>query len=181
MEVTETPIKGLKILTPIVFQDSRGYFFESYNRNDIDEIDSYNWVQDNESKSTKGVLRGLHYQTGDYAQAKLVRSIVGEIFDVAVDIRPDSPSYGQSFSVLLSGQNKKQLLIPKGFAHGFLVLSDEAIFSYKCDNYYKKDSEGGIIYNDGNLDLNWPVDGLELILSDKDRMLPKFGDHKPIT
>jgi len=180
MQIKDTPLKDLKIIEPTIHNDTRGYFFESYNRQHFPEELKFDWVQDNESKSTKGVLRGLHYQTGQMAQAKLVRSIVGEIYDVVVDIRPDSETYGKSSGILLTGENKKQLLIPRGFAHGFLVFSDEAIFSYKCDNYYDKESEGGIFYNDTSLNIKWPMKGLTILLSKKDSHLPRFGKHRPI-
>ena len=178
MTITSSTISDLKIIEPKVFYDDRGYFYESYNQSKYSKDVEYNWVQDNESKSQKGVLRGLHYQIGEFAQAKLVRAIVGELFDVAVDIRPNSPTYGQWYGAILSAQNKKQLLIPRGFAHGFLVLSDEAIFGYKCDNYYSKESEGGVIYNDPNIGIQWPeVDG-EILLSEKDQKNPRLGEHR---
>ena len=180
MRIVDTPLEGLKILEPRVFEDERGYFFESFNQSSNDLFKSLNWVQDNESKSTRGVLRGLHYQTGEHAQAKLVRSVVGEIYDVVVDIRKESKTYGNWFGIKLTGENKKQLLIPRGFAHGFLVLSEEAIFSYKCDNFYNKESEGGIIFNDSNLKIEWPIVDNELIISHKDKLLPEFGNHKPM-
>ena len=178
MKIIDTPIQGLKVLEPRIFNDDRGYFFESYNRNLFPKDRKYDWVQDNESKSTKGVLRGLHYQAGEHGQAKLVRSVVGSIYDVAVDIRPDSDTYGEWYGIELNDQNKRQLLIPRGFAHGFLVLSNEAIFSYKCDSFYNAKSEGGIIYNDVSLGIKWPYDG-NIQLSAKDKTLPDFGDHKP--
>ena len=179
MIITDTPIADLKIIEPRVFHDDRGYFFESFNKSKFPEsYAKYNWVQDNESKSQKGVLRGLHYQIGEFAQAKLVRAIVGEIFDVAVDIRPGSATYGKWFGQILTDVNKKQLLIPRGFAHGFLVLSDEAIFGYKCDNYYSKELEGGIRYDDADIDISWPDIGMNYLLSDKDIAQPLFGSHK---
>jgi dTDP-4-dehydrorhamnose 3,5-epimerase len=172
--ITDTPIADLKIIEPRVFHDDRGYFFESFNKSKFpSSYDGYNWVQDNESKSQKGVLR-----VGEFAQAKLVRAIVGEIFDIAVDIRPGSPTYGKSFGMILTDTNKKQLLIPRGFAHGFLVLSDEAIFGYKCDNYYSKEHEGGIRYDDGEIDIDWPEINTNYLLSEKDIAQPKFGSHK---
>ena len=177
MEIINTPIEDLVVLSPKVFEDDRGYFFESYNESKLPEALRLNWVQDNESKSSKGVLRGLHYQVGQYAQAKLVRAITGEIYDVAVDIRPESPTYGQWHGELLTAENKKQMLVPRGFAHGFLVLSDIAIFAYKCDNYYSKDSEGGILYNDPTLQVDWPDIGEEFKLSDKDLIQSTFGNH----
>jgi len=177
--ITNTPIADLKIIEPKVFHDDRGYFFESYNKSKFPPGSAaYDWVQDNESKSQRGVLRGLHYQVGQFAQAKLVRAIVGEIFDVAVDIRPESSTYGRWFGQILTDANKKQLLIPRGFAHGFLVLSDMAIFGYKCDNYYSKEHEGGIRYDDAEINITWPDIDLSYLLSDKDISQPKFGAHK---
>lgn len=179
MKIIETKVKDLVIIEPQVFVDDRGYFFETYNTSKLpEEIATMNWVQDNESKSTRGVLRGLHYQSGDFAQAKLVRAITGEIYDVAVDIRPDSPTYGRYHGEILSEENKRQMVIPRGFAHGFVVLSDTAIFSYKCDNYYKKDAEGGISFKDTTLDIPWPIDLSDVILSEKDSQLPTFGNHR---
>ncbi len=180
MVITDSPITDLKIIEPQVYYDDRGYFFESFNQSKFpSELSNYKWVQDNESKSQKGVLRGLHYQVGKFAQAKLVRAIVGEIFDVAVDIRPNSPFYGQWYGEILTDKNKKQLLIPRGFAHGFLVLSDEAIFGYKCDNYYSKDDEEGILFNDDTLNIKWPDLDIDPLLSSKDTKQSKFGQHKP--
>jgi len=179
MEIVTTGIKDLLVLEPKVHEDERGYFFESYNKSRLPEyLKSIQWVQDNESKSNKGVLRGLHYQVGEYAQAKLVRAVVGEIYDVAVDIRPQSETYGQWYGILLSATNKKQVLIPRGFAHGFVVLSETAIFSYKCDNYYNKEAEGGIYYDDPTLSIEWPIDLNDILLSKKDKVLPAFGQHK---
>ncbi len=179
MEFFDTGIDGLKLIKPRIFPDSRGYFFESFSKTKFPDDSIYDWVQDNESKSTRGVLRGLHYQTGKHAQAKLVRAVVGAIYDVVVDIRPDSDTFGKWYGTELNDQNKLQLLIPRGFAHGFLVLSEEAIFSYKCDNYYDKESEGGILYSDKNLEIDWPLDCLSFQLSEKDARLPNFGQHKP--
>lgn len=178
MEYTKTAIEGLFVVQPRVFEDERGYFFESYSKlkeenNGID----YTWVQDNESYSERGVLRGLHYQCGSYAQAKLVRVIKGEVQDIVVDIREGSPTYGQYYSVVLNETNKKQLLIPRGLAHGFLVLSETAIFSYKCDNFYNKESEGGIHFKSPNLSLPWEAME-DYKVSEKDQILPVFGDHK---
>jgi len=141
-------------------------------------LSNLNWVQDNESKSSRGVLRGLHYQCGDHAQAKLVRAIIGEIYDVAVDLRPNSPTYGSYHAEILSSSNKKQMYIPRGFAHGFVVISEEAIFSYKCDNYYDKSSEGGVLYNDPSLSIPWPINADEILVSEKDAILPVLGEHK---
>lgn len=176
MTVKETHLKGCFIIEPRVFEDQRGYFFESFNQSRFNELigTHIDFVQDNESKSAKGVLRGLHYQTGDYAQAKLVRVIEGTVLDVVVDIREDSKTFGEQFSIELSESNRKQLFIPKGFAHGFIVLSDTAIFSYKCDNYYNKASEGGIIYNDPQLGIDWQLSEEHFIISEKDLELPTF-------
>lgn len=176
MKVEHTHLEGCFIITPKVFGDERGYFFESFNQ-DIFEKEtgvSVNFVQDNQSKSSKGVLRGLHFQKGKHAQAKLVRVIKGKVLDVAVDVRPNSKTYGQHVSVILDETNNKQLFVPRGFAHGFLVLEDHTIFSYKCDNFYNKQSEDGIIYNDPSLNIDWNFPERELILSEKDLLLPKF-------
>ncbi len=179
MEYTETGIEGLYVVTPKVFQDNRGYFYESYNKSKEEKADiNYTWVQDNESFSEKGVLRGMHYQVGEYAQAKLVRVIKGIVQDIVVDIRPNSKTFGKHFSIILDEKNKSQLLIPRGFAHGFLVLSETAIFSYKCDNFYDKASEGGIIFSDDFLKLPWEkMDNYKV--SEKDNILPTFEHHKP--
>jgi len=180
MPLIKTPIEDLLVFEPTVFHDERGYFFESYSQKlwDQNGID-YNWLQDNEAKSTFGVVRGLHYQIGENAQAKLVRVTTGEVYDVAVDLRQNSPSYGQAFGIVLSESNKKQLLVPKGFAHGYAVLSESAIFCYKCDNYYNKSAEGGIHVNDPQLEIAWPIDVKQMILSEKDSELPYLGQHKP--
>lgn len=178
MNIVSTPIKDLVVIEPIVYKDSRGYFFESYNLQKWPDSLPNQWVQDNESMSQKGVLRGLHYQTQPEGQAKLVRAVVGEIFDVAVDIREGSSTYGQWYGITLTAENKKQLYIPRGFAHGFLVLSDQAIFGYKCDNYYSKEHEGGIAYNDPSINIEWPQINCDIMLSDKDKVHPNFGSHK---
>jgi dTDP-4-dehydrorhamnose 3,5-epimerase len=177
MKIVETKLKGCFILQPTVFSDNRGYFFESFNQNGFNTAlgINVNFVQDNESFSSRGVLRGLHYQKGEYAQAKLVRVIKGKVLDVAIDLRKSSPTYGQHISVELSEINKKQLFVPRGFAHGFVVLSETAIFSYKCDNYYNKESEDGIIYNDFQLGIDWQIPEKELIISEKDLILPKLN------
>jgi len=182
MIVEKTYIDGLLIITPKVFEDDRGYFFESYNKSIFQKETGLNieFVQDNESKSSYGTLRGLHYQRGEFAQAKLVRVLSGTVLDIAVDIRENSPTYGKYFSIELSDTNKKQLFIPRGFAHGFVVLSEEAVFSYKCDNYYNKESEGGIIYNDKNIGIDWQIPESDFILSAKDKANPKFGNHLKI-
>ncbi len=177
MIIKHTKIKDCIIIEPKTFIDKRGYFFESYNKQlfDLNIGYSVDFVQDNESYSSKNVLRGLHFQKGEHAQAKLVRVVKGEVLDVAVDLRASSETYGAYVSVILSEDNKRQLFVPRGFAHGFLVLSDTAIFSYKCDNYYNKNSEGGIIYNDPALNIDWKISEKELIISEKDLQLPKFN------
>ncbi len=177
MPFKETGFKGLMIFEPRVFEDSRGYFFESFSKRTFAEAGIVSeFVQDNESKSQRGVLRGLHYQLPPYAQAKLVRVVEGSVLDVVVDIRQGSPTYGQHFDIELSAENKRQLYIPHGFAHGFAVLSDTCIFQYKCDNYYSKESEGGILYNDPALGINWKIDLAQAVVSDKDRGLPLLSD-----
>jgi len=181
MPFKTTPISGLMIFEPRVFADDRGYFYESYNEKIFTEAGIHdNFVQDNQSKSTYGVLRGLHYQTGEHAQSKLVRVLEGSVLDVAIDIRPDSPTYGQHYTIELSAENHLQFYVPRGFAHGFLVLSDTAIFSYKCDNFYNKASEGGIAYNDPTLNIDWKIPTEDMILSDKDKINPTFGTHRLI-
>lgn len=178
MEVIQTKIKDLLVLQPKVFQDERGYFFESYNAAKTKELNFVNWVQDNESKSTFGVLRGLHLQIGESSQAKLVRAITGKLFDVAVDLREGSDTYGQWHGELLSGENKTQLYIPRGFAHGFLVLSDTAIFAYKCDNYYVKEFETGIRFDDTDIGIDWPLESSQILLSAKDHALGSLSDYE---
>lgn len=179
MPFTETNIKGLLVFEPKIWEDERGYFYESYNLQTFEQQGMSNvFVQDNQAKSGKNVLRGLHYQTGEWAQAKLVRVLQGAVQDVAVDIRSDSPTYGQHYAVILSGENKKQLFVPRGFAHGYLTLTEDVVFAYKCDNYYAKDAEGGIAFDDASLDIRWMVDNNDLIISDKDKVLPKFGAHR---
>lgn len=176
MKIVQTSLKGCVVLTPTVFSDGRGRFFESYKKEAFNEAlgQEVNFVQDNESFSSKGVLRGLHFQKGKCAQAKLVRVVHGSVLDVVVDLRPDSTTYGEHFSIELSADNKNQLFVPRGFAHGFVVLSDTAVFSYKCDNYYNKESESGIIYNDSTLNIDWILPSEQLQLSEKDLLLPKF-------
>jgi len=176
LTLEHTSLKDCYILTPNIFGDKRGSFFESFNKKDFYsatglEVD---FVQDNQSTSQKGVLRGLHFQKGEFAQAKLVRVIKGSVLDVVVDIRPKSSTFGKQFSMILSEQNHKQVFIPRGFAHGFLVLEDDTIFAYKCDNYYNKTSESGIIYNDKTLNINWQFPIEDLIISEKDLKLPIF-------
>lgn len=180
MKAIETKLQGCFVLEPTIFKDKRGYFFESFNQNIFNKITNTNtsFIQDNESFSTKGVLRGLHYQTGVYAQAKLVRVIKGKVLDVAVDLRKNSHTFCQFIAEELTEENKKQLFIPRGFAHGFVVLSDTAIFSYKCDNFYNKESEAGIVYNDPSLNINWQLPEDSLIVSEKDVVLPKLSEAK---
>lgn len=169
MKLTLTPIKDLVVIEPKVFGDERGYFYEAYNKNTFHELGlDYDFVQDNQSFSRKGVLRGLHFQK-QFPQAKLVRVIEGEVFDVAVDLRKNSPTFGKWYGVTLSGENKKMFMIPRGFAHGFLVLSETAVFSYKCDDFYHPNDEGGIIYNDPDIGIEWPEVDCELVLSEKDK------------
>jgi dTDP-4-dehydrorhamnose 3,5-epimerase len=173
MHIETTSIDGLFTLTPRVFEAARGYFFESYNESVFTEKGiSYRWVQDNQSSSSRGVIRGLHFQAPPFAQAKLIRVLQGVILDVAVDIRKGSPTYGQHVSIELSAENKKQFLIPPGFAHGFSVLSEMAEVLYKCDALYHKESEGGLLYNDPALQIDWRVSFDQMSLSDKDKKLP---------
>jgi len=179
MPFIKTDFPGLIVFEPKVFGDHRGYFYESYNANSFKEggIDT-TFVQDNQARSTYGVLRGLHYQLGEHAQAKLVRVIEGAVLDVVVDLREGSPTYGQSYGIELSAENKKQLFVPRGFAHGYVVLSETAEFFYKCDNFYNKESEGGLIYNDPQLKIDWKVDLSKAQLSEKDLILPILGKHR---
>ncbi|NHN25603.1 dTDP-4-dehydrorhamnose 3,5-epimerase [Flavobacterium jejuense] len=182
MQFTETKLKGCFILEPRIIKDERGYFMESFNEKTFSKgvEQDVHFVQDNQSFSTKGVLRGLHYQTGIYAQAKLVRVLNGEVLDVAVDLRPDSLTFGQYESVVLTGENQKQFFVPRGFAHGFLVLSETATFFYKCDNFYNKESEGGVIFNDKTIKIDWNFPLEKLIISDKDRVLPIIDNAKKV-
>ena len=177
MKATETKLKGCFILEPNVFEDDRGYFFESYNELKLEQILGYkpNFVQDNQSKSTFGVVRGLHMQAGDFSQAKLVRVLEGAVLDVVVDARVDSETFGESFSIELTADNNKQLFIPKGFLHGFSVLSEEAVFFYKCDDFYNKESERGINPLDKNLNIDWRITEDKMILSEKDREASDFN------
>lgn len=175
MEVIKTEIEDLVILEPAIFGDERGYFLESFNKKWFDSnVKETLFVQDNESKSSRGVLRGLHFQKPPFAQAKLVRVIEGEVLDVVVDLRKDSPTYGKTASVLLSGKNKRQFFVPRGFGHGFAVLSDSAIFSYKVDNDYAPEHEDGIIWDDKILDIDWKIDSSKVNLSAKDKELQSF-------
>lgn len=182
MIVTETHLEGCFVIEPAVFGDARGSFFESFNMRKFEELTGVKntFVQDNQSVSERGVLRGLHFQIGKHAQAKLVRVIRGKVLDVVLDIRKDSDTYGQFFSIVLSGENNKQLYVPRGFAHGFSVLENDTIFAYKCDNYYNKESESGIIYNDADLNIDWQLKEEEILLSDKDKELGSFKDLNKI-
>lgn len=178
MEIIATAIEGVVIIKPRVFDDARGYFYESYNKREFDEKLGREivFVQDNQSKSSRGVMRGLHFQKPPYTQAKLVRCVEGRVLDVAVDIRKGSPSYGRHVAVELSSENKLQLFIPRGFAHGFAVLSDEAVFQYKCDNYYAPQADGGISIEDSSLGIDWKISIEEALLSEKDKLHPLFKD-----
>lgn len=182
MNFIATKLEGCFIIEPKIIIDERGYFMESFNektfQNGIGQ--KVHFVQDNQSFSSKGVLRGLHYQVGEHAQSKLVRVLSGEVLDVAVDIRPDSKTFGQYVSVLLSAEKQNQFFVPRGFAHGFLVLSDTATFFYKCDNFYNKESEGGILYNDKTLNINWDFPESEFIISDKDKIQPTLKNAKKV-
>lgn len=175
----QTKIDGLVIIEPKIFEDNRGYFFENYNKKVFSEngIDA-EFVQDNQSMSEFGTLRGIHLQTGEFSQAKLVRVLQGRVLDVVVDLRPKASTFGQWFSVELSAENKKQMFIPRGFGHGFSVLSETAVFSYKCDNFYNKESENGIIYNDSDLNIDWKIPADKVIISEKDLNLSTFSEYK---
>lgn len=177
MHIIETDLEGVVIVEPQVFGDPRGYFFESFSQRTFDEaVRPIRFVQDNESKSSYGVLRGLHFQKPSYAQSKLVRVVRGTVLDVAVDIRRGSPTFGRHVAVELSGENKRQLFIPRGFAHGFSVLSREAVFQYKCDNYYAPQSEGAIAWNDPRIGIDWRIPASDVLLSDKDRKHPSLEE-----
>ena len=177
MKINKTFIEDLLIIEPQLFKDDRGFFYESYNKNNLDKVTNIVFVQDNESKSDKGVIRGLHFQAPPFEQTKLVRCISGNILDVAVDLRTSSKTYGKFFSIELSSENNKQLFVPKGFAHGFQVLSEIAIVNYKVDKYYNPDSESGLIWNDKDLSIDWNLD-LKPILSKKDLKLISFKELK---
>ena len=181
MAFLQTGFPGLVVFEPNVFGDERGYFFESYNQQSFEKEGLYyNWVQDNQSSSTYGVIRGLHFQKSEHAQAKLVRCLSGKILDVVVDLRKDSPTFKQVYAVELNSEKKNALLVPRGFAHGFQVLSETAVFFYKCDNFYNKESEGGIKYNDADLNIAWmPFEG-EYIISEKDQFLPDFKNARKV-
>ena len=178
MKVKSTPLKNCYIIEPTVFEDDRGYFYEKFNEQKFEQLTGMNghFVQDNVSKSSYGVLRGLHLQKGDMAQAKLVSCLEGRVWDVAVDLREDSPTFGQWFGAELSAENRLQFYIPRGFAHGFSVLSPTAVFAYKCDNFYNKESEGGIIWNDAELCIDWKLPMSDIILSEKDKVQKTFQE-----
>ena len=177
VNVIKTDIEGVVIIEPKVFGDERGYFMETWSQKDFDEqVRPIKFVQDNESKSKYGVLRGLHFQKGEHAQSKLVRVLKGRVLDVAVDIRKGSPTYGKHVAVELTGENHRQFFIPRGFAHGFVVLSEEAIFQYKCDNLYAPQSEGAIAWNDPALGIDWQIPAKDIILSEKDKQHPLLAD-----
>lgn len=178
MKVKSTPLKNCYIIEPTVFEDDRGYFYEKFNEQKFEQLTGMNghFVQDNVSKSSYGVLRGLHLQKGDMAQAKLVSCLEGRVWDVAVDLREDSPTFGRWFGVELSAENRLQFYIPRGFAHGFSVLSPTAVFAYKCDNFYNKESEGGIIWNDAELGIDWKLPMSDIILSEKDKVQKTFKE-----
>lgn len=180
MKIEKTKLEDCYIIHDTVFADERGYFFESFNQKLFSELTGINttFVQDNQSKSSYGVLRGLHFQQGEFAQAKLVRVLEGEVLDIVVDLRANSKTFGEHFSINLSAQNHKQLFIPKGFAHGFVVLSNSATFFYKCDAYYNKQSEIGIIYDDVELNIDWKLNKSDIKLSEKDKNLPSFSEYK---
>lgn len=177
MKIEKTSFEGLLVLSPAVFNDNRGYFFESYNSKTFTELGlDHSWVQDNQSHSIHGVIRGLHFQKAPHAQTKLVRVLQGEILDVVVDMRKDQPTYGKTFSIILSSENKQQLLVPKGFAHGFSVLSQTADVLYKCDALYNKESESGLLYNDPTLAIDWKLAPNDIRVSEKDLILPLLSD-----
>lgn len=177
MEIIKTNIEGVVIIEPRIFKDDRGYFFESFSQREFEEkVCKTTFVQDNESKSSYGVLRGLHFQKPPFAQSKLVRVIKGAVLDVAVDIRKGSPTFGQYVSVELTGENHRQFFIPRGFAHGFSVLSEEVIFQYKCDNFYSPQSEGAIAWNDPDLNIDWRIPAEKVVLSEKDSKHPRLKD-----
>ncbi len=182
MNVQETTLKDCLLIHDTVYKDDRGYFFESFNLKKFNNLTgaNVNFVQDNQSRSVRGVLRGLHFQQGEHAQAKLVRVLQGDVLDVAVDLRRSSPTFGQYYSVVLTKASQTQLYIPRGFGHGFIVLSNEADFFYKCDNYYNKESEGGIIYNDPDINIDWMLHDKELLISPKDMELPALRSYSTL-
>ena len=177
MKLKNTPLQDCYIIEPTIFKDERGYFFEKYNEKRFKDLTGLNghFVQDNISRSTYGVLRGLHLQKGEHAQAKLVSCLEGAVWDVAVDLRQNSPTFGKWFGVELSAENKLQFYVPRGFGHGFSVISETAVFAYKCDNYYNKESEGGVIYSDEELNIDWKLPQADIVLSDKDKIQPIFA------
>ncbi|MDY3530405.1 dTDP-4-dehydrorhamnose 3,5-epimerase [Riemerella anatipestifer] len=179
MNIKETPLKDCYIIEPTIFEDERGYFYEKFNEKKFEELTGMNgrFVQDNISKSSYGVLRGLHLQKGEHAQAKLVSCLEGKVWDVAVDLREDSPSFGKWYGVELTAENKLQFYVPRGFAHGFAVLSETAVFAYKCDNFYNKESEGGILWNDVDLAIDWKLEEADIILSEKDKVQALFSER----
>ena len=185
MEVIKTNIEGVVIIEPKIFKDNRGYFFESFNEKEFKEkVADINFVQDNESKSSYGVLRGIHFQAPPFAQSKLVRVVKGKVLDVAVDLRKDSPTFGQWTSVILSARNHKQFFLPQGMGHAFVVLTKTAVFQYKCDNFYNKESEGAIIWNDKSLNIDWKVQEKDIVLSEKDKKHPtlkEFNETNPFS
>lgn len=176
MKIIQTPLEGCFIIEPKLFEDGRGYFFESFNQQLFENNTGIKvtFIQDNEAFSNRGIVRGLHYQKGKFAQAKLVRVVRGKVRDVVVDLRVNSKTFGQHFAIELSGENKKQLFIPRDFAHGYAVLEDHTYFAYKCDNHYHKASEAGIVYNDSSLQIDWKLPEDEVVLSNKDKVLPSF-------
>lgn len=177
MQFIKTELEGCVIIEPKVFGDQRGYFFESFNQKQFEEnVGKVNFIQDNESRSSFGVLRGLHFQLPPYNQAKLVRCIEGEVLDIAVDLRKESPTFGQHVAVKLSDENKRQLFVPRGFAHGFVVLSKSAIFSYKVDNWYAPEHDSGIVWNDPQLGIDWQIDLSAILLSEKDKALKNLAE-----
>ncbi|MDD7313420.1 MAG: dTDP-4-dehydrorhamnose 3,5-epimerase [bacterium] len=179
MNFIKTDIDGVYIIEPKIWPDARGYFFESYNKKIFDEAGLiYDFVQDNQSKSSYGTIRGLHFQKGEFSQAKLVRAIEGTVLDVAVDLRAGSKTFGKHVAVELSAENNRQLMIPRGFAHGFSVLSETAVFTYKCDNVYNKASEGGLMWNDKDIGIDWKIPADKVILSDKDRKHPSLKEFE---
>lgn len=181
MNITKTNIDGVVIIEPKIFKDNRGYFFESFNEKEFKEkVANINFVQDNESKSSYGVLRGIHFQAPPYAQSKLVRVVKGKVLDVAVDLRKDSPTFGQWVSVILSSRNHKQFFLPQGMGHAFVVLTKTAVFQYKCDNFYNKESEGAIIWNDKDLNIDWIIQEKDIILSEKDKKHPTLKEFSKI-
>ena len=177
MKIVKTKIEGVVIIEPQIFEDARGYFFESWNKAKMAEAGlDYDFIQDNQSKSCYGTVRGVHFQKGEFSQAKLVRVLQGTVLDVAVDLRKDSPTFGQHVAVELSAENNRQLMIPRGFGHGFSVLTPTAVFAYKCDNVYNKASEGGVRFDDPALGIDWKINPKDAVLSDKDKVLPLLKD-----